>query len=233
MSQFTHDEHDMDDLTRAVRADFDRISQLPEPSWNQNLHYHDFVLDQLPAEAGAALDLGCGNGRLTRRLAERCQRVLAIDSSKGMIRQAQSRSGSYRNIDYCVADIRDFALPRGYFDFVQSVATLHHLPLRETLIVLRASLKPGGTLVILDLPEWRTPGSYLIACIAVPALLGLRFRHTGSIREDRETRSAWAAHMQHDRFLRLRQIRAICRSLLPGARIRRHLLWRYSIVWTR
>ncbi len=78
-----------------------------------------------------------------------------------------------------------------------------------------------------------TGGNYLIACIAVPVLLALRFRHDGSIREDRNARSAWAAHMQHDSFLRLREIREICRSLLPGAKIRRHLLWRYSIIWTR
>jgi len=28
-------------------------------------------------------------------------------------------------------------------------------------------------------------------------------------------------------------MRALTRELLPGARFRRHLFWRYSIVWTR
>jgi len=221
----------MDGPNSTIRDDFDRISQLPEPTWNQNLHYHDFMLSQLPAESAIALDLGCGTGRFTCRLAERCRRVVAIDFSREMIRQALARSENHRNIDYCVADVRDFALPREHFDFVQSLTTLHHLPLRETLLAIKASLKPGGTLAVLDLPEWRTPANYLIACFALPVLLSLRFRHDGSIREDRQARLAWAAHAQHDSFLRLREIREICRSVLPGAKIRRHLLWRYSIVW--
>ena len=223
----------MDHPTRTIRADFDRISQLRESVWNQNLHYHDFMLKQLPAESDTALDLGCGTGRCTRRLAERCRRVVAIDFSREMIREAHARSENHRNIDYCVADVRDFALPSEHFDFVQSLTALHHLPLRETLAAIKASLKPGGTLAVLDLPEWRTPGNYLIACIAVPVLLALRFHHDGSIREDRAARMAWAAHAQHDHFLRLREIRRICRSVLPGATIRRHLLWRYSIVWRK
>jgi len=223
----------MDEFTRVFRNDFDRISRLPEPAWNQNLHYHGFLLDQLPPEPGTVLDLGCGTGRFTRRLAERCQRVVAIDASVGMIREARKRSGNYRNIDYCIADIRDFTLPRNFFDSVQSLTTLHHLPLRETLIALEAPLKPGGTLAILDLPEWRTPANYGIASVAVPVLLALRFRHTGSIREDPVARAAWVEHIRHDRFVRLREIRRVCRSVLPGARVRRHLLWRYSIVWTK
>jgi hypothetical protein len=31
----------------------------------------------------------------------------------------------------------------------------------------------------------------------------------------------------------LRQIRASVRRTLPGARLRRHLLWRYSVIWQR
>lgn len=70
------------------------------------------------------LDLGCGDGTLTRRLAELVPdgSVMGIDSSRGMIDTARSKEGG--NIEFQLMDINHLRLI-GKFDLVFSNATLH------------------------------------------------------------------------------------------------------------
>jgi hypothetical protein len=46
-------------------------------NWNHNVHYQPVILNAVPAGCGPALDVGCGDGLLARRLAERCAEVRA------------------------------------------------------------------------------------------------------------------------------------------------------------
>jgi hypothetical protein len=46
-------------------------------------------------------------------------------------------------------------------------------------------------------------------------------------------REAWAEHGRHDTYPTLDEMRRICDGVLPGALIRGHLLWRYSLVWRK
>jgi hypothetical protein len=39
--------------------------------WNHNVHYQPVILDAVPDGCGAALEVGCADGMLARRLAER------------------------------------------------------------------------------------------------------------------------------------------------------------------
>ena len=41
--------------------------------WNHNVHYLPVILAAVPPGCGAALDVGCGDGLLARRLAARCR----------------------------------------------------------------------------------------------------------------------------------------------------------------
>ena len=47
--------------------------------WNHNVHYQPVILNAVPDGCGAALEVGCGDGLLASRLAERCAEVTAID----------------------------------------------------------------------------------------------------------------------------------------------------------
>src|SRR5215207_8117861 len=79
-----------------VRADFDRIALLSEQyGWSHNDHYHGFLLGQLPAQVGEALDVGCGAGAFSRLLARRSRHVLGVDLSPEMVRMARERSRAY------------------------------------------------------------------------------------------------------------------------------------------
>src|SRR5258707_848080 len=98
-----------------------------------------------------ALEIGCGTGAFSRRLAQRAQRVTAIDLSSEMIRVARSRSSQLSNLDFEVADLMSRDFPAEHFDCIATIATLHHLPLRAALLKLIDTLRPGGGLLLLDL----------------------------------------------------------------------------------
>lgn len=109
------------------------------------------------------------------------------------------------------------------FDLITAVATLHHLPLRPALARFRNLLNSGGVLAIIGLYRAQTLGDYALAASAFPLSWILRALrgHTdvgAPVQNPSET---------------LREIRSACDALLPGAMLRRHLLFRYSLVWRK
>jgi ubiquinone/menaquinone biosynthesis C-methylase UbiE len=221
-----------------IQKDFDRIALVSIDGATLNDHYHNFLLRHLPSNCLDVLEIGCGTGAFARLLAKRSQNVLALDLSPEMIRIARARSAQFPNIEFEVADVCDRAFPEESFDCIASIATLHHLPLCEMLLRMKASLKPGGVLLVLDLFEsernlFKLEGlldtfSNLLA-MAVSGTL--RLIHQGRLLPRREVRAAWAAHERHDIYPTMSQVRELCADILPGAKVRKHLLWRYSIVW--
>lgn len=218
-----------------IQADFDRIAAMSQgEGWDHNNHYHDYLLKQLPSQIERALDIGCGTGAFSRRLAERSDEVLGLDLSPEMIRVAQERSKGCGNIHYQAADVMAYDLPENHFDGIASIATMHHLPFEVILLKLRDALKSGGVLLILDLFEEEfTPSSLVYNALAFPVSHGLKLLKNGRTQDSPQVRAAWEAHSQHDTFMTLSQIRKTSSHLLPGSQVRRHLLWRYSLMWRK
>lgn len=224
--------------TQQMREDFDRIALLSrEEGWDHNVHYHAFLLRQLPLRLGNALDVGCGTGAFARSLAERCDRVLAIDLSPRTVEVARARSRSHPNVKYTVADANSWRFPEKAFGCVSSITTLHHLPLVPTLASMAGALRPGGTLVVLDLYRAHGAADYLAGVVGLPASKAIRLAKTGSLLDRQHTpevHRAWEEHFATDVFPTLTEVRDDCAEAgLRGSRVRRHLLWRYSIVWRK
>lgn len=220
-------------LTAAVRADFDRLAAFDEAGWSHNSHYHGYLLRQLPAHVDRGLDVGCGTGTFARLLAARAGSVLGLDFSAEMIARARVRSADFANITYEVADVRKCHWPAATFDCIASIATLHHLPLAETLSQMAGALRPGGVLLVLDLYRAETPADFAVSGLAVPVSFALRLLRNGRLHDPLPVRAAWAAHGPHDHYLTLSEVRRVAGELLPDARVRRHLLYRYSLVWRK
>lgn len=223
----------------SLQQDFDRIALVTPDGAARNDHYHNFLLRHLPLNCQNVLEVGCGMGAFARQLAQRSQHVLAIDLSPEMIRIAREQSTQFPNIDFQLADICDLPLADDNFDCIASIATLHHVPLKETLLKLKAALKPGGTLLILDLFEPAHLSDSLFAglsdaflnLLALPISATLRLIRQRRLFPSREVRAAWRAHEVHDLYPSMRQVHFLCAEILPSAKIKKHLLWRYSIVW--
>ncbi len=216
-----------------LQQDFDRIALVSPDGAAHNDHYHNFLLRHLPANCHHVLEIGCGTGAFARRLAERSHHVLALDLSPEMIRIAREHSAQFPNIEFQLADARDVPFPIASFDCITSIATLHHLPFPETLLEMKTALQPGGVLLILDLFEPAGLTDSLLNLLAVPVSTTLRLIHHGRLLPPREVRDAWAAHEHHDLYPTMSEVRALCERMLPGAKIKKHLLWRYSIVWQK
>lgn len=217
----------------AIQTEFDRIALVSPDGSLQNIHYHNFLLRHLPPNAEHALEIGCGKGEFSRRLAEKSQRVLAIDLSPEMIRIARANSEHVSNLEFQIADVMSYDFPAEGFDCIATIATLHHLPWRGILLKMKAALKRRGALLILDLFEPTGAIDALLNPLAVSVSGTLRLIHHRRLLPSREVRAAWAAHEAHDTYPTMKEVRTLCAEILPGAKIRKHLLWRYSIIWVK
>ena len=219
--------------TQKVREDFNSIAPFETEKWNRNNHYHDFLLENLPANRQNILEIGCGIGTFSRLLAARSELVTAIDLSPKMIEIAENLSKSYTNIAFQVADVLETNFPDEHFDAVVSVATFHHLPLEQILPRLKKALKTGGKLLILDVTRMENIQDFFIATAAVPLSLLLNFFHNGFTRQTKEEREAWAQHAETDCFLTFSEAEKIYSGYFEKASVRRHLFFRYSVIWRK
>ncbi|MCF6523087.1 bifunctional 2-polyprenyl-6-hydroxyphenol methylase/3-demethylubiquinol 3-O-methyltransferase UbiG [Streptomyces sp. JJ36] len=201
---------------------------MAEGYWNHNVHYHSLVLDAVPERCGAALDVGCGDGLLARRLAQRAEAVVGVDVDAEMIRLARERSARVDNVTFAEADLLDDGhglLADGKYGFVSAVAVVHHVGLAEALAAMRRLLAPGGRMVVVGLARNRTLLDWVVSGAGVPAARVLARRHGGTDHPPGMRvvmpETSWGA------------VRRDARRLLPGCRVRRHLLWRWSLVWEK
>ena len=217
----------------STEADFDRLALLDDEGWTANNHYHNFILKHVPQNCENALEVGCGTGAFARQLALRSQRVMALDLSSEMIRVARARSTPFDNLEFELADAMTWNFPRSHFDFICSIATLHHLEQRELFVKMRDGLKPRGVLVILDLVESSGVVERLADVIGFGVSSCLRLIHNGRLQPPAAVRKAWEQHGKHDSYATVEQMRGLVADILPGANVRRHLLWRYSLVYQK
>jgi ubiquinone/menaquinone biosynthesis C-methylase UbiE len=215
----------------SIEADFDRLAILDDEGWTANNHYHDFLLRHVPHNCENALEIGCGTGAFARQLAERSKRVVALDLSSEMIRVARSRSNHFDNLEFQLADAMTWNFPQAHFDFICSIATLHHLQQRELFVKIRDALKPDGVLVVLDLVESNSLVERIFDVIGFGVSGSLRLINNGRLKPPAEVRKAWDQHGKHDHYSTVRQMQALADEILPGANVRRHMLWRYSLVF--
>jgi SAM-dependent methyltransferase len=105
----------------------------------------------------AALDFGCGVGRLSVALGDRFLSVTGVDISSSMIDQARTAWTSKSNLTFVVNERPDLSVfADGSFDFVYSARVLQHMPTPQLaldyIVEFIRVLRPGG-----------------VACFQVPA----------------------------------------------------------------
>ena len=114
-------------------------------------------LEARPAQFAAALDFGCGAGRIVRALSTRFDLCYGVDSSAEMVRLAREFN---RDLENCVFEHKSYALlsqiRSDSIDFLYSSFVLQHLASeREALDYVREFariVRPGGRIVF-QLPE--------------------------------------------------------------------------------
>ena len=193
-----------------------------ERPWNINIHL-DRLLARLAAPGDRVLDVGCGDGFLSARLAEVGYHVVALDADAGVLDRAQERWAG-RPVDWVHGDLMTHPLAAGSFDAALSNATLHHLPDAGAALARMAHLvRPGGTVGVVGFArngplDW--PMS-LIGAVGIFVLVRVRgkWEHTAPI--------AWPPQQTYG------QMRRLSARVLPGSSYRRLWLGRYLLTWRR
>lgn len=134
------------------------------------------VVALIPAPNGPAwaMDICCGEGRLTAALLDRFPglRVLAYDGSSSMLDTTRANAGAHGDrIETRVIDIAetDWRRPETPLHAVVSSLAIHHLdgPGKQALFAdIHAALAPGGVFVLADLVEPATPRGQAVAAEA-------------------------------------------------------------------
>jgi 2-polyprenyl-3-methyl-5-hydroxy-6-metoxy-1,4-benzoquinol methylase len=194
-----------------------------ERRWNHNIHYHRVLLEAVPEGCMSALDVGCGEGVLARRLRRSVMRVSAIDVDRDSIAVARQRDVA-SEIDYRLGDFLTAPFEPESFDFVVCVAALHHMDPAAALQRMRELLRPGGTLAVLGLARRRYPAD--LPRDVVATIVSRAYRATRG-RWESTAPTVWPPPHTYSEIQRLAE------RTLPGMRFRRYLLWRYSITWTK
>jgi SAM-dependent methyltransferase len=99
-------------------------------------------------------DLGAGEGTLAQLLAQRAEKVIAVDISPKMVAFGQNlaRTNGLDNLEFRIGDIEDPPIAVASLDLAVLSQALHHAehPQRAITAAFRI-LKPGGRLIVLDL----------------------------------------------------------------------------------
>jgi ubiquinone/menaquinone biosynthesis C-methylase UbiE len=114
-----------------------------------------------PKHFQAALDFGCGVGRLTRALSKSFNECFGVDISQQMIDLANEYNNKYKNINFVVNPSRDLSIfPDHKFDLIYSYLVLQHIPKKSIIYSyikeFIRTVRPGG-LIAFQLPEWIHP----------------------------------------------------------------------------
>ena len=138
-----------------IRAYFDELAgrfgrdYVPGRSWQAMA---EMTLKLLPPMRIA--DLGAGEGTMSLLLAQRAERVIAIDNSEPMIaygREAAAKAG-VKNLEYRLGDLEELPIEDASVDLAVFSQSLHHA--LHPLAALKEAhriLRPEGKLMILDL----------------------------------------------------------------------------------
>lgn len=197
--------------------------------WDHNAHYHRWILRRLPGRSARALDVGSGGGDLARLLASRAEAVHGIDADHAIVERAREHTDPGAPVTFSVGDaLKD--VPPGLYSVITCVATIHHLPLTDALTHFRRHLAPGGTLIIVGLYRPRSRSDYLIDAVAVPANIAMAWIKNKGRRAPRPVAMTAPTRPATTAFP---DIVRDARRVLPGARLRRRLFWRYTLVWSQ
>ncbi|ADI03975.1 hypothetical protein SBI_00854 [Streptomyces bingchenggensis BCW-1] len=164
------------------------------------------VVDELPI-AGEVLELACGTGQWTPRLAARARSVTAVDAAAEVLALARARTAS-SNVQFLEADLFEWRPPRRY-DTVFFAFWLSHVPPRrlpEFWNTVAAALAPGGKAIFIDDGPAAAAEEDILANQPAPAALrrlddGSQYRivkvfHDPRTLTDDLTALGWSVHIR-------------------------------------
>lgn len=138
--------------------------------WHHNWDHSDFELIRrmIPLAGKTVLEVGCGDGRITFRLAPLCERIIGVDKEPRFIEVAQRNLSSTKmtNVQFKEMDAQSLDLPAESVDLVLFPWVLQMVPDPVAAVgEAHRALKPGGKLVVIGLRS-NSDYDHVIDCFA-------------------------------------------------------------------
>lgn len=95
------------------------------------------------------LDVGCGCGNFTSKIAPHCKKIHAIDTSEVWIQRAQNEQ-RISNVHFELMNAKNITFPDNSFDVVISRSTLHHID--DWKKVIDHMLRVSQNLILIEEP---------------------------------------------------------------------------------
>jgi len=127
---------------------FREYAEAPHRTWKPLHRFLGFIHEARPA---TLLEIGCGAGQLTTRLAKTGYRVTALELSPELVAATRRRAeldGVAERIEAVEANLETYDPGERRFDLVVAKLVLHHVRVEKALDVIVKALKPGGVAVV-------------------------------------------------------------------------------------
>ncbi|MEU2202582.1 class I SAM-dependent methyltransferase [Isoptericola sp. NPDC019482] len=200
--------------------------------WNHNDHFHGWILRRLPRRRRRALDVGCGTGTLVARLRRAGATVVGLDADAAMAEVAAARFAGDPGVTVRHGRFEDVPA-EGSFDVVTMVASLHHMDLEPALRHAAEVLAPGGRLLVVGHARIGAPRDLAVDLVSsftnpvVGMVKNLGRSPVAVASGDGPRMPVRDAHQTYG------EVRDTACRVLPGARFRQRLFFRYTLEWTR
>ena len=171
------------------KEEIDKFNRFSKGWWDnqgsmKSLHdINPLRLDYIKAQTALCgkkiLDVGCGGGLLTEKIAEQGALVTGIDHSAQMIEVAKQHAyQSGLSIQYIESTIEELTRsPEKLYDIILCTELLEHVPQFESIILAcKKVLKPGGLVIFATIN--RNFLSFLLVIIGAEYVLGLLPKRT-------------------------------------------------------
>ncbi len=131
-----------------------RINKIPidDARWDYTLAQIDNILKVGPDDH--LLDLGAGNGLISKPFSKKCRSVTAVDISSGLLNQIDRKE--FPNIEVVIGDVRDIQFAERSFSKGIMYFVLQHFTEEEAIHIfgsVHSWLVPGGMFFIGDIPD--------------------------------------------------------------------------------
>jgi ubiquinone/menaquinone biosynthesis C-methylase UbiE len=127
---------------------YDRWSRVWNLARYTNCSIYETALSLLDERHGKVLDVGCGTGVMSARLAMSGRQVIGVDLSPAMIDRARRKEHS--RLEFVQGDAENLPIESGSFDAVVNLISFHHYPTPARAIAeFRRVLRSNGRLVLI------------------------------------------------------------------------------------
>ncbi|NDJ76649.1 MAG: class I SAM-dependent methyltransferase [Chloroflexi bacterium] len=120
--------------------------------WPGEMDFYHAFAQQPHANQTGVLEVACGTGRVTIRLAQAGVHITGLDHSLEMLAVAQSKSAGMDNVHWVQADMRDFDLDARFGLAIIPGHSFQNIHTADDqlacLTCIQRHLVPGGTLIV-------------------------------------------------------------------------------------